>query len=156
MPNVGLFWGIIHISVRRWFVSSVSVAIQGSASCKKYKQWFNIRQGTGKAIKSFLLFHHFQDRRPHIACCKEKTVISRSNLGPQIMYVVNLQLGGSCPALLLRWLGKLHSKTLRCNQQSEKGSRMSGVYKWFPRRSVIYCPENSWTYSVCGSDEGEV
>lgn len=49
----------------------------------------------------------------------------------------------------MRWLAKLHSKTLRCNQQSENGSRMSGFYKWFPRRSLIYCPEHSWTYSVC-------
>lgn len=53
-------------------------------------------------------------------------------------------------------LAELHSKTLRCNQQSEKGSRTSGFYKWFPQSSLIYCPKHSWTYSVCGSNGGEV
>lgn len=80
------------------FVTPVWVAIQVLASCKKYKHDLILDKAgirhTGKAIKSFLLFHHFKARRPHIACCKEEMVISESNLGPQIMYVANLQLGG--------------------------------------------------------------
>lgn len=39
------FFGIIHIFVRHRFVTPVWVVIQGLASCKKYKQWFNIRRG---------------------------------------------------------------------------------------------------------------
>lgn len=48
MPDAD-FLGIIRIFVEHQFVTFVWVAIQGLASCKKYKQWFNIRQGRDSA-----------------------------------------------------------------------------------------------------------